>query len=61
MISRLELLMLILIPIFLFIGVQIGRGIEVRETIAMREKIVSGWLQDCTKPIVIRERGSNGQ
>lgn len=36
---------------------QTGRAWEESVTEEMREKIVQGWLQDCTKPIVIRERG----
>lgn len=50
-------ILLVLLPILFIIGFQAGRDVEVRETLAMREKIVSGWLQDCTKPIVIRENG----
>jgi hypothetical protein len=47
MIERLELLLIVLIPIFLFIGIQIGRSIEVIETLEMREKITASWLQEC--------------
>ena len=59
--SRSEIIMLALIPILslilFFIGIQLGRAIEVNETLEMREKITASWLQDCTKPIVVMERG----